>query len=400
MHATTVLPDVDLLDYATPRQAEIIKTVIEMGSISGAARALGVGRSNVQLMIKAVRIKAATQGVAPEHGLGRSIAEGYVGKGHSTLDRLNPDGSRTAVLQWTKTKADETARMQALEAALVIAAEDLPRVKPIPAPKRVLSDIMNVLTFTDYHLGMAARAAETGADWDLDIAEKLCIASAQDMLARAPQGKKLLLNIQGDFLHFDSQRPVTPTHGHVLDAASSYSHMVEVGIRVIRALIDLGLQTHSEVEVVMCQGNHDLASMVLFRHAFTAIYDREPRVTINASHTPYYVVEFGKVMIGIHHGHMKKNEGLPLLFAARYAQVWGRTTKRYGLAGHRHHEERKEHAGMKVLQLPTLAPGDKHSSDGGWDSEREASLFTFHSDYGKISEVVFTPEMVDLKLAA
>ena len=396
----TNLPDPSLLDYATPRQAEVIKTIIEMGSISAGARALDIKRSGAQLMIKAVRAKAALAGVAPDHGLGRSIAEGYVGKGHSTLDRILPNGDRQMVLQWTKTKADEEARMKALEAALVIAAEDLPRVKPIPAPKRISSDIMNVLTFTDYHLGMAARAAETGADWNLEIGEKLCIAAAQDMLARAPMGKKLVLNIQGDFLHFDSQRPVTPTHGHVLDACGSYSHMVEVAIRVIRALIDLGLQTHSEVEVIMCQGNHDLASMVLFRHAFTAIYESEPRVTVNASHTPYYVVEFGKVMLGIHHGHLKKNEGLPLLFAARYAPVWGRTTKRYGLAGHRHHEERKEHAGMKVLQLPTLAPADKHASDGGWDSEREASLFTFHGEFGKISEVVFTPEMVNLKLAA
>lgn len=396
----THLPDVSLLEYATPRQAEIIKTVLEMGSISGAARALNIKRSGVQLMIKMVKTKAAMQGDAIEHGLGRTIAFGYTGKGHSTLDRVSPNGERQMVLQWTKTKADEVARMQALEAALVMAGEDLPRVKPLPAPKHYQTDIMNVMTFTDYHLGMAARAAETGADWDLQIAEKLCIAAAQDMISRAPRARKMLLNIQGDFLHFDSKRPVTPTHGHVLDASGSYSHMVEVGIRVIRALIDLALQTHQEVEVVMCQGNHDLASMVLFRHAFTAIYEREPRVTINASETPYYVVEFGLVMVGIHHGHMKKNEGLPLLFAARYAAIWGRTTKRYGLAGHRHHEERKEHAGMKIFQLPTLAPNDNHSSDGGWDSEREASLFTFHAKFGRIGETVFTPEMVDLKLAA
>lgn len=384
----------DLLKYATARQAEIIQAVIDEGSISAGARALNLKRSAAQKMIRLVEIKAAAQGVG--EGLGRQIPLGYKGKGHSTLDKVHPDGSREMVLQWTKTTADEEARAAALQAGLEIAAETLPRMEPLPAPTHIDTDVMNVLTFTDYHLGMAARAAETGADWNLELAEKLCIAAAQNMLSRAPRGRKLLLNIQGDFLHFDSQRPVTPTHGHVLDAAGSYSYMVEVAIRVIRHLIDLGLQTHNEVELVMCQGNHDLASMVLFRHAFAAMYEKEPRLTVNASHTPYYVVEFGNVMIGIHHGHMKKNEGLPLLFAARYALVWGRTTKRYALVGHRHHEERKEHAGMKVLQLPTLAPGDKHSSDGGWDSEREASLFTFHSRFGKTGEIVFVPEMCDL----
>lgn len=392
---TSHLLDVDILQYATPRQLEVLKTVIEMGSVSGAARAFNIRRTVVQRMITSVKVKAAQQGVAPEHGLGRSIAEGYMGRGHSTLDRVFPDGSREMVLQWTKTSADLQARMEALNAGLEVAAETLPRLKPLPAPKQLLGSIMNMVVFTDFHLGMAARAAETGADWDLPLAERICLAAAQDMLARAPNGRKLVLNIQGDFLHFDSQKPVTPTHGHVLDAAGSFSYMVEVGIRVIRTLIDLGLQTHEEVELVMCQGNHDLASMVLFRHAFAAMYEHEPRLTVNSSETPYYVIEFGKVMIGIHHGHIKKNEGLPLLFASRYASVWGRTTKRYAFSGHRHHEDRKEYAGMKVIQLPTLAPADKHSSDGGWDSEREASLFTFHERYGKISEVVFTPEMLE-----
>lgn len=397
MPETTIQLDEVLLDYATPRQAEVIRAVMAE-SVSGAARKLGINRSAVQKQIKLVKIKAASQGVG--EGLGRRIAEGYVGRGHSTLDKVFPDGSREMVLQWTKTRADEVARFEALQAGLAMAAEDIPRLKPIPAPKRVHTELCNVLTFTDYHLGMAARAAETGADWNLDIAERLLVATMQDMLARAPRARKLVLNIQGDFLHFDSQKPVTPTHGHVLDAAGSYSHMVQVAIRALRQLIDLALQTHEEVELVMVQGNHDLASMVLFRHAFAAMYEREPRLTVNASETPYYVIEFGVNMIGIHHGHMKKNDSLPLLFAARYAEIWGRTKKRIILVGHRHHEERKEHAGAKVIQLPCLPPLDKHASDGGWDSEREASLFVLHERFGRIQEIVFTPEMVDLNLAA
>lgn len=389
------------LEFCTSAQARILQAYLDCGNnVSRAARTLDINRTAVQSAMNRIRERAAERGYAPEYGLGRTAAPGYVGKGHSTLDRVFKDGSREMVLQWTKTKADEVARMEALNAGLAIAAKAVPRVKPLPAPRLFDPNVMNCMTFTDYHLGMAARAAETGADWNLEIAEKLCIAAAQDMLARAPRGQKLLLNIQGDFLHFDSQRPVTPTHGHVLDASGSYSYMVEVGIRVVQALIDLGLQTHAEVELVMCQGNHDLASMVLFRHAFTAMYRNEPRLTVNTSETPYYVVEFDEVMIGIHHGHLKRMAELPLLFATRYADVWGRTRKRYGLLGHRHHEERKEYPGMKMLQLPTLAPADKHSSDGGWDSEREASLITFHGKFGRINETVFTPEMVTLKDAA
>lgn len=402
MPATTTRqqPDPQLEQFCTPRQWETLVLLAELdGNVNQTAVRMGVCRGTIRSVVKAVEAKAAARNYAPEfQDPTFTLPEQYAVKGHSILERFQVDEG--VVMRWTKTQQDAHARMRALEAGLAAAAETFPRLEPLPAPARTHKELCNVLTFTDYHLGMAARASETGADWDIPIAEALLVAAMQDMMARAPRARKLVLNIQGDFLHFDSQRPVTPTHGHVLDAAGSFSHMIQVAIRALRSIIDLGLQTHDEVELVMVQGNHDLASMVLFRHAFAAMYENELRLKVNASETPYYVIEFGKVMLGIHHGHMRKSESLPLLFAARYAETWGRTTKRYGLTGHRHHEERKEHPGMKMLQFPTLAPNDKHSSDGGWDSEREASLFTVHEVFGKVSEIVFTPEMVDLKAVA
>ena len=31
---------------------------------------------------------------------------------------------------------------------------------------------------------------------------------------------------------------------------------------------------------------------------------------------PYYAIEWGKTLLGFHHGHLRKNEQLPALFAA------------------------------------------------------------------------------------
>jgi hypothetical protein len=130
------------------------------------------------------------------------------------------------------------------------------------------------------------------------------------------------------------------------------------------------------------------------RMMFAAIYENEPRLSVNGSELPYYVVHFGKVMLGIHHGHMVKNDQLPLIFASSYPETWGASTKRYAHTGHRHHRETKEHAGMIVEQHPTLAARDAYAARGGWIAERAANAITYHSEFGEVGRTTVTPEML------
>lgn len=58
--------------------------------------------------------------------------------------------------------------------------------------------------FTDYHVGMLAWHKEGGADWDLDIAERTGIKAMAAMAAGAPPSARAVVNIQGDFLHWDA----------------------------------------------------------------------------------------------------------------------------------------------------------------------------------------------------
>src|SRR5690606_41651437 len=53
----------------------------------------------------------------------------------------------------------------------------------------------------------------------------------------APASSRAIVNIQGDFLHYDGLQAVTPTHGHVLDADSRFGRVVDVAIRLIRQLV-------------------------------------------------------------------------------------------------------------------------------------------------------------------
>jgi len=100
-------------------------------------------------------------------------------------------------------------------------------------------------------------------------------------------------------------------------------------------------------------------------------------------------------MLAFHHGHLKKPDEFPLVFAAQYGEMWGQTTKRYAHSGHQHHLYSKEHGGMIVTQHPTLAARDAYAARGGWFAERAATAITYHEDYGQVASVTIVPEMLE-----
>jgi hypothetical protein len=389
-------PDAGLLRFCqTERQQEIISAIIDIGNVAHAARHLKIDERGVRRVLASVRARAAAQGHAPEFGMTEQVPDGFKLKGRSVLRKLDPvTGQRVEVLSWDKTSADDERRAEMLREAFAAISEDVPRVGPIDPPAETADHLCNVFTLTDCHVGMMAWRKEGGADWDLAIAERTLIGAFEQMVERSPSATSCVVNQLGDFLHWDGLLPVTPGHGHVLDADGRFSKMVRTAIRILRRVIDMALARHSTVFVVMAEGNHDLASSVWLRIMFAALYENEPRVRVIDSELPYYVHVHGETMLAFHHGHLKKNDGLPLLFAAQYPREWGATTKRYAHTGHRHHEEIKEHSGMKVTQHSTLAARDAYAARGGWHSDRQATAYTYHSRWGQVGSVTVSPEMV------
>lgn len=385
-------PHVDpkLKEWATPAQAQYIDALNELGSIRKVAETLGKDRRSVQRSIASLKTCAAKHGYSPEHDMIRPVPDGYVVKGVSTY--YNSDGK--AAGQWVKSSVDADRQAELFKAAMEAMAEDIPRLAPVAKPLLTNADLCNLYTITDYHAGMLAAKAETqDADWDLKIAERTLIGCFEQMIAGSPASRVGIVSQLGDFLHYDGLQAVTPSHGHLLDADGRYSKLVSAAIRMLRTVVDMALARHEIVHVVMAEGNHDLASSVWLRHMFAALYENEPRVTVDTSALPYYVFQHGETMLAFHHGHLSKNAQLPLLFASQYPVMWGSTKKRYAHTGHRHHVEEKEHPGMKVIQHPTLAARDAFAARGGWISEREATAITYHNRTGKCGTVTVTPEM-------
>lgn len=384
--------DERLKEWATtPSQAEKIDAVIKHGSYRKAAKALGVGYTAIADAIITVKKRAAKAGYSPEHDYLRPVPDGYMVKGVSTF--YDKDGKPTA--QWVKSAADADRQKEIMQKAFDAMAADLPRVTPVQRPQKTIDALCNLIVFTDYHIGQLAWHKEGGADWDLKIAEKLLLDSFIHMVDTAPKASTCVLCLQGDTLHSDGLLPLTPAHKNVLDTDGRFSKIVATAIRVIRQLIAYALAKHDRVHLIICEGNHDEASSVWLRQMFAALYENEPRMTVNDSELPYYVYQHGETMLAFHHGHKVNNEQLPMLFAAQYPKVWGATTKRYCHTGHRHHVDEKEYAGMTVTQHPTLAARDAHASRGGWISERAAAAITYHEKFGQVARTIVCPEMFE-----
>lgn len=383
--------DQNLKKYATPRQLEILEAIEKHGSQGKAAKALGIVRGTLFKALQSVKRRAAKAGYSPEHDMTHTVPDGFLVKGVSTM--YDKNGAIKA--QWVKSGIDRERQEAILREAFESMAETLPRVDPTTPPSNVEENLCNVYTFTDCHVGALAWHEEGGADWDLKIAERTLTSAFQHMVAAAPKAKVAFVNQLGDFLHSDGIVPVTPTNHHILDQDGRYAKVVGVAIRILRRIVDFALEKHEKVVVLLAEGNHDISSSIWLRAMFSALYENEPRVKVIDSALPYYVYKHGETMLAFHHGHMKRNDSLPLLFAAQFPEIWGATKKRVCHVGHRHHVEEKEHSGLTVIQHSTLAARDAYASRGGWMSERHATVITYHEKYGQVSRHTVVPEMFE-----
>lgn len=387
------LVDPKLKNYGTPRQGEFIDAVNDLGSYRKAAKQFGLSPDAVRLSIKLLTESAPAKGYDPEGFRDPNLPAQFMLHGFTRHRDLRTGED---IQQWDKVKVDDQKRAAAILRAFESAADVLPRLKPVRGPRTSDADLLNLYTFTDYHLGMRAWAPESGRHWDIETAEDVLVRAFQNMLDRSPNAEVGFINQLGDFLHSDGLLPITPTSHNVLDQDVVYAQLVEAAIRVLRRLVDMALTKHKKVVVLMAEGNHDLASSVWLRALFAALYEKEPRVEVIKSQTPYYAYAWGVTMLGFHHGHKIKNEQLPGLFSSRYRLMWGTCTKVYIHTGHRHHLDQKDHQGARVIQHPTLAACDSHSARAGYDTDgQEAHVITYSRRCGYAGTISVNHEMLE-----
>lgn len=383
--------DVGLKQYATEKQLYYINAINEHGSYRKAAAALNCSKGSIQKAVELVRHKAAKHGYAPDFGMVHAVPEPFIVKGHSTL--YDKDGNTK--LQWVKTTVEDTKLQQMMLEAIEALKEDIPRVKPIAAPKHGNENLLNCYVITDYHLGMLAWSEETkGGDWDIDIAQDLIIKWFAQAIEQSPNADTAVFAQLSDFLHFDGMDAVTPASKHLLDVDTRFAKLVRSAIRVLRTVIDMLLAKHQKVHVIMADANHDPVSQIWLREWFSVLYENEPRITVDKSPNPYNAFEFGKTALFFHHGHKRKVTNVSEVFAGQFREMFGRTKYAYAHTGHLHSIDVKENNLMIVEQHRTLAPADAYSARGGWLSGRDAKVITYHINFGEVSRLTINSDML------
>lgn len=382
----------DLLEYCrTSRQAEIMTVIAKHEALKDAAKELGIDVRNVQKCLKSVKEHAASKGYAPECGMTSPVQEGFRVIGTSTLTKTD-DGDNI----WIKTKANAAQQEILFEEYLDgIKSEVKPTQPVVWTPKDHTNKLLNAYTITDYHLGSISWHEETGTDWDTELAEDTLVAWFARAIDMSPDADKAVFAQLGDFMHFDGLTAVTPGHGHVLDTDSSFQQIVRIAIRAVRRILRMLLEKHNKVHVIMAEGNHDLAASAWLRELLFALYEEEPRITIDRTANPYYAYEHGQTALFYHHGHRKKMANISSVFAGQYRELFGRTKHAYAHLGHLHHDHLIEDNLMTVEQHRTIAAPDAYAAKGGWLSGRGAKVITYHENHGEVGRITVSPDMLD-----
>lgn len=330
-------------------------------------------------------------------GSSRFPKEGHRIKGVSAY--VDSDGR--VISQWVKTREGEYDPVEAVRTAIDECRNDLPKIEPTKGPELVNGLLLNQYTVTDLHFAMRAWAEETGqADYDLTTAKQLLLDWFSAAIATSPSAHTAVFAQLGDLLHYDSMDAVTPTSKHVLDADSRIQKVIRVVIAVVRQVISMLLQTHQHVHVIMARANHDPVGGAWLRELLAALYEDEPRLTVDTSADTYYVYEWGKTALFYHHGHKRGTTGrnagkaVDSVFAGKFREIFGRCPHSYGHLGHLHHDEMFESPLMKVERHRTLAPMDSYAAEGGWLSGRDAKVITYHKEFGEVCRHTLSPQMV------
>lgn len=382
-----------LRPWASPRQAQILDAIKQAGTHRKASKLLGVASSQVDRAVQRLKHNAAKAGWAPEHDMTHPVAPGFTVAGTSTL--YGPDGKVNA--QWVKTRQEDEGAKAALEAFVEGLSERVKPAKPVKCPAQKDQDMLSAYVVGDAHIGAYAYAPETGIeDFDTNIATN-DLRGAFNFLVDAspPSDVGMLVNV-GDFLHANDSTSQTKESKHLLDTDGRFTKVMDRAVDVFGHAIERMLRKHRQVWVVNARGNHDPDASPWLNKVVEAYWRQEPRVTVLSNASKFIYVEWGKVLIGVHHGDRVKRQQLYEAMTRDKREAWGRAKFSYFWTGHIHHHSAEEIGGCLFESFNTLAAPDAWHAGMGYGANREMQQITLHKDFGIVARNVCGLEMARL----
>ena len=306
--------------------------------------------------------------------------DGFRTQGVSTL--YDADGEVRA--RWVKDRLDADKQEQLARAAIDGLLEPVyGKAKPKNPPKTDTKDILSLYPIADCHLGMYAYRKETGEDYDLEKGELAILGAMEQSVDSTPSSDQAIIAQLGDFLHMDDSKNVTPGSGHQLDVDTRFTKVVEVGVRALRHAVDMALEKHKAVRLIIRPGNHDPSSTPLLRAAMCGYFHNEPRVTVDDCLLPITAFQFGKTLLGFTHGDRPKPAGMVGCLSTDYRALWGNSTHCYIHHGHLHNRRVFEEQECLVECHRAITAKDRWTAEMGFRSGRDMQAITYHHETGE-----------------
>lgn len=227
---------------------EALRLVTEYGSITEAARRIGMNRETLQSRVNRARDAISTGSLNAE--LAEMVADGFTLKGYSQFTKT---ASGDPI--WLKTvKAEQDYWQGVKEAIASFDPIDPDRIPPLPAEPQ--SDIVPWLQIGDAHIGMLANERETGANFDIAIGKREICAAAAALIDAAPECERMVINDLGDGTHYETFKAETEASGHAVDQDTRYWKMIDAYMEISEFICERALAKAQTVDLLYNQGNH------------------------------------------------------------------------------------------------------------------------------------------------
>ena len=360
----------------TPRQQEILAAYRSGMSKRAVAKKFDINESSVRGMIK--RAEAHEE-------LDPAIREAMAAAGMADTDILHSGWIKTdtASLYFKLPKLqqlDDTvdrvrSAMETVKAAEIVAkAEDHDE------------DLLTIYPLFDAHIGMRATKAETGEEYDTQIAADRLAQGVAHCVMASPASKMGVILVGGDFLHHNDATNMTKS-GHILDVATNIDRTIEVAIEALVTAVETAAAKHETVVVSVIAGNHDRDAYLAVLFAMMQRYRDDPRIDVQRHPGHFFIMEFGLCLFAAHHGDKAKADRLVMHLASEWPDMWGRTRFRFYFTGHLHHAKLQDVGGVQVEQLRPITSRDAYAASHAYSSRAEMQAITYHRKRGEIGRI-------------
>jgi hypothetical protein len=330
-----------------------------------------------------------------ERTVKRGNVAGKLKQGQNAAGRWLPERLWRQDLWWVTAKYKRRAPrfVQDGVRALMKELRDNPIQWPEPSRNRTSDGHLAEISLYDAHFGKRCWAAETGTDYDLEIASTDYDQAVDDLLDKSASFtiSKFVYPVGNDFFQVDSWVSDTTTKGTEVDAVDTRRQLVfRSGVQAIKRAI-LRCREIAPVEVIWIPGNHDRQTSWHLSETLLHIFYDDAHVTVDNSELERKYRTWGSVLLGFTHGEDMPLDRYPLVMAQEAGQLklWDDAVWKHWRIGHFHKRKQVKYVagdtfnGIHVDVLPSLSGTDKwHYRKGYTGNHRTAEISLWSKQNG------------------